>query len=112
VVPLSAAVGCVEQSVMDLICFYSCLQRVMIMKITNGTGGGYYGYDASVFSYLSDGSDVGNGDDADPPTLDVDFSEYMWMENEEEFDKQVSYLVICGYLLRFIFRFLSEFHAV
>lgn len=104
--------GCVDQSVMDLICFYSYLHRVMIMKIPNGTGSGYYGHDSSVLSYLSDGSDVGNGDDADPPTLDVDFSEYMWMENEEEFDKQVSYLVTCGYLLPFIFRFLLEFHVI
>jgi hypothetical protein len=62
----------------------------MIMKIPNGTDSGYYGHDSSILAYLSDGSDVGNGDDdADPPTLDVDFSEYMWMENEEEFDKQV-----------------------
>lgn len=96
-VPVSAAVGGVDQSVMDLICFYSYLHRVMIMKIPYGTGSGYYGHDSSIFSYLSDDSDVGNGDDSDPPTLDVDFSEYMWMENEEEFDKQVSYLVICGY---------------
>jgi len=97
IVPLSAAVGCVDQSVTDLICFYSYLHRVMIMKIPNGTDSGYYGHDSSILAYLSDGSDVGNGDDdADPPTLDVDFSEYMWMENEEEFDKQVSYLVICG----------------
>ncbi|GFG39132.1 hypothetical protein Cfor_10611 [Coptotermes formosanus] len=59
------------------------------MKIPNGTGSGYYGHDSSVISYLSDSSDVGNGDDADSPTLDGDFSEYMWMENEEEFDKQV-----------------------
>jgi hypothetical protein len=59
------------------------------MKIPNG-GNGYYGHDSSVISYLSDGSDGGNGDDVDSPTLDGDFSEYMWMENEEEFDKQVS----------------------
>jgi len=111
-VPLSAAVGCVDQSVRDLICSYSYIHRVMIMKIPNGTGSGFYGHNLSVLSYLSDGSDVGNGDDADPPTLDVDFSEYMWMENEEEFDKQERFLVICGYLLPFIFCFLLEFHAV
>lgn len=59
------------------------------MKIPNGSGNGYYGHESSVISYLSDSSDVGNGDDVDSPTLDGDFSEYMWMENEEEFDKQV-----------------------
>jgi hypothetical protein len=83
-----------------------------MMKIPNGTGSGSYGHDSSVLSYLPHGSDVGSGDDVDLPTLDVDFSEYMWMENEEEFDKQVSYLVICGGLLTFIFRFLLELHAV
>lgn len=64
------------------------------MKIPNGSGNGYYGHDSSIISYLSDNSDVGNGDDVDSPTLDGDFSEYMWMENEEEFDKQVSCLLI------------------
>lgn len=60
------------------------------MKIPNSnSSNGYFGHDSSVISYLSDGSDVGNGDDVDSPTLDGDFSEYMWMENEEEFDKQV-----------------------
>jgi hypothetical protein len=110
--PISVAVGRVDQSLLDLICFYSYLQRVMIMKIPNGTGSGYYGHDSSVRSYLSDSSDVGNGDDADLPTLDVDFSEYMWMENEEEFDKQVSYLVICRYLLTYIFHFLVGINAL
>ncbi|PNF30411.1 hypothetical protein B7P43_G12874 [Cryptotermes secundus] len=61
----------------------------MNMKIPNGSGNGYYGHDSSIISYLSDSSDIGNGDDVDSPTLDGDFSEYMWMENEEEFDKQV-----------------------
>lgn len=32
-----------------------------------------------------------NSDSIDPPTRDGDFSEYMWMENQEEFDLQVSY---------------------
>lgn len=66
----------------------------MNMKIPNGSGNGYYGHDSSIISYLSDSSDIGNGDDVDSPTLDGDFSEYMWMENEEEFDKQVSCLLI------------------
>lgn len=30
-----------------------------------------------------------NADSIDPPTRDGDFSEYMWMENQEEFDLQV-----------------------
>ena len=33
----------------------------------------------------------GNGvEEYSPPVQDSDFSEYMWMENEEEFDKAVS----------------------
>jgi hypothetical protein len=48
-----------------------------MMKIPNSTGNCYYGHDSSVLSYLPHGSDVGNGDDADLPTLDVDFSEYL-----------------------------------
>jgi len=31
-----------------------------------------------------------NSDSIDPPTRDGDFSEYMWMENQEEFDLQVN----------------------
>lgn len=31
----------------------------------------------------------GNGADFPAPVQDADFSEYMWMENEEEFDKEV-----------------------
>nr|CAD7198833.1 unnamed protein product [Timema douglasi]CAD7261908.1 unnamed protein product [Timema shepardi]CAD7400243.1 unnamed protein product [Timema poppensis] len=62
----------------------------MIMKIpTSGSGNGYYGHESSFISYSSDGSEIGNGEEVDSPTLDGDFSEYMWMENEEEFDKEV-----------------------
>lgn len=32
-----------------------------------------------------------NSDSVDQPTRDGDFSEYMWMENQEEFDLQVKY---------------------
>ncbi|XP_046386689.1 polyadenylate-binding protein-interacting protein 2 [Ischnura elegans] len=62
----------------------------MIMKIPgSGSGNGYYGHE-SVISYISDASELGNAnDDLDSPTTDGDFSEYMWMENEEEFDKEV-----------------------
>lgn len=56
------------------------------MKIpTGGSGNGYYGHESSVISYLDNVES-----DADvTTTADNDFSEYMWMENEEEFDKQV-----------------------
>jgi hypothetical protein len=44
-----------------------------------------------------------NSDSIDPPTRDGDFSEYMWMENQEEFDLQVNILniylkifILCG----------------
>ncbi|XP_022184138.1 polyadenylate-binding protein-interacting protein 2 isoform X1 [Nilaparvata lugens] len=61
----------------------------MKMKIpTNSSGNGYYGSE-TIPPYLSDGSENGHQDDLDSPALDGDFSEYMWMENEEEFDKQV-----------------------
>ncbi|XP_011502039.1 PREDICTED: polyadenylate-binding protein-interacting protein 2 isoform X1 [Ceratosolen solmsi marchali] len=58
----------------------------MKMKIpTGGSGNGYYGHESSVISYLDNVES-----DADvPATAEDDFSEYMWMENEEEFDKQV-----------------------
>ncbi|KAJ8687110.1 hypothetical protein QAD02_022904 [Eretmocerus hayati] len=59
----------------------------MKMKIpTGGSGNGYYGHENSVvLQYLDNG-----GSDADATTAtENDFSEYMWMENEEEFDKQV-----------------------
>ncbi|KAF7993270.1 hypothetical protein HCN44_006330 [Aphidius gifuensis] len=58
----------------------------MKMKIPNcGSGNGYYGHDSSVISYLDNveqEADLPGGENGD-------FSEYMWMENEEEFDKQV-----------------------
>lgn len=56
------------------------------MKIPNGgSGNGYYGHESGVISYL-------DSVEAEPDVQaggDGDFSEYMWMENEEEFDKQV-----------------------
>lgn len=63
-------------------------RSVMRMKIPSGggLGNGYYNHDVSIISYLSDSDE---SDDFDSPTLDGDFSEYMWMENEEEFDQQV-----------------------
>lgn len=35
-----------------------------------------------------------NSDSIDPPTRDGDFSEYMWMENQEEFDLQVLLFIL------------------
>lgn len=62
----------------------------MKMKIpTSGSGNGYYGHESSLGYVSPDDSENGHQDDLDSPTLDGDFSEYMWMENEEEFDKQV-----------------------
>ncbi|XP_015112829.1 polyadenylate-binding protein-interacting protein 2 [Diachasma alloeum] len=58
----------------------------MKMKIpTGGSGNGYYGHESGVISYLDNVEtepDIPGGENGD-------FSEYMWMENEEEFDKQV-----------------------
>ncbi|XP_035729641.1 polyadenylate-binding protein-interacting protein 2-like isoform X1 [Vespa mandarinia] len=59
----------------------------MKMKIpSSGSGNGYYGHENSVITYfdttLDTETDVQGASDGD-------FSEYLWMENEEEFDKQV-----------------------
>ncbi|XP_015594824.1 polyadenylate-binding protein-interacting protein 2 [Cephus cinctus] len=57
----------------------------MKMKIPNsGSGNGYYGHGTGIIPYL-DNID----EEADAHVADGDFSEYMWMENEEEFDKEV-----------------------
>lgn len=60
----------------------------MKMKIPNngGIGSNYYNHDVGIFQYASDSD---SSDELDSPTLNGDFSEYMWMENEEEFDEQV-----------------------
>lgn len=59
----------------------------MKMKIPNGgSGSGYYGHETGITSYMD------NNSDTEPEVQgigDGDFSEYLWMENEEEFDKQV-----------------------
>lgn len=44
---------------------------------------------ASISSFFSDVSDFPDGL-VDSPIIDGDFSEYMWMENADEFDKEVS----------------------
>lgn len=46
---------------------------------------------ASISSYFSDTSDFTDGL-VDSPIIDGDFSEYMWMENVDEFDKEVCIL--------------------
>lgn len=58
----------------------------MKMKIPNsGSGNGYYGHESGVISYFDTVEQ-----EIDPPAGENgDFAEYMWMENEEEFDKQV-----------------------
>lgn len=66
------------------------------MKIPSGMNNGCYGYGDT---YLSDGTgsesvtpaNSNSIDDCDSPSVDGDFSEYLWMENEEEFDKQVRF---------------------
>lgn len=70
------------------------------MKVppTNNSISGFDSYEEEV--YFPDGSPthapVQNGVDDYPPVEDSDFSEYMWMENEEEFDKEVSlYTINC-----------------
>lgn len=39
--------------------------------------------------FSPDNSEGGNQEGNNSPSADGDFSEYLWMENEEEFDKQV-----------------------
>ncbi|KRT81973.1 hypothetical protein AMK59_5542, partial [Oryctes borbonicus] len=63
------------------------------MKIQPTTMNGFETYDDE--PYFSEGIPnhvaVTNGtvEEYSPPVQDSDFSEYMWMENEEEFDKEV-----------------------
>ncbi|XP_076240697.1 polyA-binding protein interacting protein 2 isoform X2 [Calliopsis andreniformis] len=58
----------------------------MKMKIPNSGSGNDYGHETDIISYMDNNYD---------PEIDVqgneesDFSEYLWMENEEEFDKEV-----------------------
>lgn len=55
--------------------------------IFSGSGGGnsYHSYNESPFD--QDDIDADNTDDLGSENTDSDFDEYMWMENEEEFDK-------------------------
>lgn len=48
---------------------------------------------ASISSFFPDNSDLHDAL-ADSPIVDGDFSEYMWMENADEFDKEVCFSTI------------------
>lgn len=67
------------------------------MKIQPTTMNGFETYDDE--PYFSEGipnhGPITNGavEEYSPPVQDTDFSEYMWMENEEEFDKEVTYFL-------------------
>lgn len=56
----------------------------------------YNNHESSNDFMASENNDSGQPEEADSPTADDDFSEYLWMENEEEFDKQV--IFVCGYI--------------
>lgn len=61
----------------------------------------YNNHESSNDFMASENNDSSQPEEADSPTADDDFSEYLWMENEEEFDKQV--IVICSYIEGMIF---------
>lgn len=52
---------------------------------SGGGGNGFHNYGDSPFD--SDNDDFDGPDDITLDNSEVDFAEYMWMENEEEFDK-------------------------
>lgn len=69
----------------------------MIMKIPTFTiGNGYYGYNGDTYDSNDSDPEEQYMTSSTPSEPDVpvnysgDFSEYMWMENEEEFDEAVS----------------------
>ena len=58
----------------------------------SSAGDGFLGHENIMSSYMSDsGSSESDDFFLDSPSFDGDFSEYMWMENEEEFEQEVSY---------------------
>lgn len=59
------------------------------MPGNQSTDSGLYEYEEN--SYFSEGLDNNSVEDFDASPED-DFSEYLWMENEEEFDKEVGFL--------------------
>lgn len=56
------------------------------MKMPSRSGNGYYGFESNVIAYIDE---IEVEAEVQQSVVDNDFSEYMWMENEEEFDKQV-----------------------
>lgn len=71
----------------------------MKMKIpTSGSGNGYYGHENGFILYLDNGIEI--EPDIQNSGETTDFSEYLWMENEEEFDKQVVSLDFQSNLLK------------
>lgn len=58
----------------------------MKMKIPTSGCGNDYGHETDIISYMDNNfeSEIDVQE-----TEDSDFSEYLWMENEEEFDKEV-----------------------
>jgi len=68
----------------------ACADPVMKMKIPIIDPSNIYSSHESSAGYLSsDNSESGHQEEMNSPTADNDFSEYLWMENEEEFDKQI-----------------------
>lgn len=58
------------------------------MKMPNNQSSENGLYDYEDTTYFSEGIE-NNGVDEFNPSPEDDFSEYLWMENEEEFDKEV-----------------------
>lgn len=56
----------------------------------------YNNHENSTGYLSSDNSDSGQNEENETPPAEDDFSEYLWMENEEEFDKQVNNDAICN----------------
>lgn len=81
----------------------------MKMKIPNGgSGSGYYGHETGITSYMD------NNSDTEPEVQgigDGDFSEYLWMENEEEFDKQVLFFLFVNVKFSKILYIYSTIHT-
>ncbi|XP_065352307.1 polyadenylate-binding protein-interacting protein 2B isoform X1 [Cloeon dipterum] len=67
--------------------FCEFASRRMLTKVPSSDED-FFTHEYFISSYMSDS---GSSDDfsLDSPAFDGDFSEYMWMENEEEFEKEV-----------------------
>ncbi|XP_029045829.1 polyA-binding protein interacting protein 2 isoform X1 [Osmia lignaria lignaria] len=83
---------CVNQAIAYLnislifVCYIAKYTFGMKMKIPSNHSGNDYGHETGIISYMDNNFeseiDVQGSDESD-------FSEYLWMENEEEFDKEV-----------------------